>query len=50
MFDLEPTRRSGDLLPRATELHYLLAERFAGETALTEFAEQLRHERSPGER
>ncbi|MFI0451140.1 helix-turn-helix domain-containing protein [Actinomadura sp. 6N118] len=41
---LEPTRRSGDLLPRARELHGLLAERFAGEVAVAEFAEQLRHE------
>ncbi|GAA2636810.1 helix-turn-helix transcriptional regulator [Actinomadura fulvescens] len=42
---LAPARRSGDLLPRAAELHGLLAERFAGEAAVAEFAEQLHHER-----
>ncbi|MBX6768082.1 MAG: hypothetical protein IRY90_13180 [Actinomadura rubrobrunea] len=42
---LEPTRRSGDLLPRAAELVQQLSEQFPREAAVREFAELLRHER-----
>lgn len=42
---LEPVRRSGDLLPRATELLGLLEGHYPRERRVTEFAEQLGHER-----
>ncbi|MGH3381436.1 MAG: XRE family transcriptional regulator [Actinoallomurus sp.] len=43
---LEPARRSGDLLPRATELHARLEDRYPRERRLAEFAEQLHNERA----
>ncbi|MFI0357673.1 hypothetical protein [Actinomadura sp. 9N407] len=41
---LVPVRRSGDLLPRAAELHRQLEGRWASERRVADFAEQLRHE------
>jgi hypothetical protein len=41
---LAPERRSGDLLPRATELRYRLEDRFPRERRVIEFGEQLLEE------
>lgn len=41
---LEPARRSGDLLPRATELYTRLEEAFPHERRVSEFAEEIHAE------